>query len=499
MSRFHELRDTQSVGNNDMLRITSSGRIPRRVMKTGQSHENEYANVVIVCAPAILSKMMGSLHPAGALYEKPVNIRLAKEAHQHLVAVLERRGVIVRDVRDILLERVNWSVGDRVCLENLAFKCLSYVFKEDSSAPANGSETDSSGEKKTINEASSYYVSDQYKQAVIEEMGKQQLVDIILTNPTVVISPSQRDTGFTATYQFEPLSNIIFVRDQQITTRKGIVMARLRSQQRQREVDIMEFCFRKLGLDVIGRIPHPGHLEGGDFFPLGEKLCLIGIGPRSDWAAVEYLMERDLLGTDTVAVVKDEFEQKQERMHLDTVFNILGDDCCIMLEEMMGADSRTKRVVDEYIVCQSADSESGSDSSKRIGRYILRRQDVEFSSFMRENGFTIIPVTDEEQLSYGCNILNLGNGDVISIERNTARRIACSKAFKGTIEYLDFTAVTCMYGGVHCATQVVSRERGSGRNGRLQQTTKNANRSNNRTIDVYGGADSGDSEKEMSS
>lgn len=471
-------------------------------MNTGQSHENEHAKVVIVCAPAILSKMMGSLHPAGALYEKPVNIRLAKEAHQHLVAVLERRGIFVRDVRDILLENVNWSVGDRVCLENLAFKCLTYVFKDDPSSPAaNRIAMDPSGEKNTLSEASSYYVSDQYKQAVIEEMGKQQLVDIILTNPTVVIRPSQRDTGFTATYQFEPLSNIVFVRDQQITTRKGIVMARLRSQQRQREVDIMEFCFRKLGLDVIGRIPDSAHLEGGDFFPLGEKLCLLGIGPRSDWAAVEYLLERDLLGTSTVAVVKDEFERKQERMHLDTVFNVLGDNCCIMLENMMGAESPTRRMVDEYTVCGSLDSERLADSEaesatpKRLGPYVLLRQDVEFSSFMKENGFTIIPVTDQEQLDYGCNVLNLGDGDVISIERKTARRIACSKAFKGTIEYLDFTAVTCMYGGVHCATQVVSREHRARLVGSMGQTD---DKPSNDNLDVNG-ADSGDSEREMSS
>lgn len=56
-----------------------------------------------------------------------------------------------------------------------------------------------------------------------------------------------RDTGFTASYSFEPLSNLVYTRDQQITTGKGVVMARLRSLQRQREVALMEYCFRKLG------------------------------------------------------------------------------------------------------------------------------------------------------------------------------------------------------------------------------------------------------------
>lgn len=35
-------------------------------------------------------------------------------------------------------------------------------------------------------------------------------------------------------------------------------------------------------------------------------------------------------------------------MHLDCCFSIISDNCCIMLEDMMGADSPTKRLVDEY-------------------------------------------------------------------------------------------------------------------------------------------------------
>ncbi|KAI0563946.1 arginine deiminase [Gracilaria domingensis] len=442
--------------------MASSAKRHRKQWQAGQCHENESARIVIVCAPTVLSKMMGSLHPAGALYEKPVNTRLAVEAHQEFVKVLESRGITVYDVRDILLKNVNWSVGDRVRLENLAFKCLKYMFKGTNDEETTGGHVNAIGGKgSALDTASHYYVSDKYKRSVIEEMGKQQLVDIILTNPTVIISPSQRDTGFTATYQFDPLSNIVFVRDQQITTRKGIVMARLRSKQRQREVDIMEFCFEKLGLNVIGRIPHPAHLEGGDFFPVGEKLAIIGVGPRSDWGAVKYLLENDLIGSERVAVVKDELEKKQERMHLDTVFNILGDDCCIMLDEMMGTKSPTRRMVDVY-VCDRANAGSEESLSRRVGKYTLEQGDVEFSQFMRGQGFSIIPISGDEQLNYGCNVLNLGNGDMISIEKDTARRIACSEAFKGTVEFIDFKAVTCMYGGVHCASQVVSREHISG-------------------------------------
>lgn len=435
--------------------LPMSGPIDSGTRTAGQRHENDKASLVIVCGPSALSKMMGSLHPAGALYEKPVHIQRAREAHGKFVEILKRHGIKVRDVREILTDGVDWSVGDRIALEELAFKCLQYVFKAENDEECVNCVGNGNG-KKVLTEAEKYYVSDLYKSSVIEEMGEQQLVDIIFTNPTVTVSPSQRDTGFTASYNFDPLSNIMFVRDQQITTRKGIVMARLRSTQRRKEVEIMEFCFRKVGLNVIGKVPEPGHLEGGDFFPVGKDLSLLGVGPRSDWVAAKYLLENDLFGTQVVGIVRDELEKRQERMHLDTVFNILSEDCCLMLDEMIGENSATRRVVDEYVI---DDSQLGLDNEncERVGKYVVKAKGIEFSEYLRNKGFRIIRVPGDEQLKYGCNILNLGNGDIVSIEKNTARRITCSKEFDGTVEYLDFGAVTCMYGGVHCASQVVRR------------------------------------------
>ena len=46
-----------------------------------QEHENEVAEVVIVCEPEQASLMMGGLHPRGSLYERPVNVDVAKAQH----------------------------------------------------------------------------------------------------------------------------------------------------------------------------------------------------------------------------------------------------------------------------------------------------------------------------------------------------------------------------------------------------------------------------------
>ena len=77
--------------------------------------------------------------------------------------------------------------------------------------------------------------------------------------------------------QRHPVQNLLFCRDQQIVTAKGLIIARLASPQREPETVIMKFCFQKLGLPIVGEIKEPGCLEGGDFIPLGKDLCLIGV------------------------------------------------------------------------------------------------------------------------------------------------------------------------------------------------------------------------------
>ena len=64
----------------------------------------------------------------------------------------------------------------------------------------------------------------------------------------------------------------------------------------------------------------------------GECELDFDLGLRSNVDACMQLMDRDLLGTRRLAVVRDDFDRHQDRMHLDCVFSTLGGRCCIMLE-----------------------------------------------------------------------------------------------------------------------------------------------------------------------
>jgi arginine deiminase len=62
---------------------------------------------------------------------------------------------------------------------------------------------------------------------------------------------------------------------------------------------------------VVGKIEDDGFLEGGDFFPCGQDLAMVGIGLRSNIEACRQLMDKDLLGTSRFAVVRDDFDKHQ--------------------------------------------------------------------------------------------------------------------------------------------------------------------------------------------
>eukprot|EP00798_Chlamydomonas_sp_ICE-L_P013898 gene13898-19825_t len=440
LKRTPSFRDVQAVdaithGKKSKLSSVCDMLTDNEGKSASQEHENELAELVIVCEPEQASLMMGGLHPRGSLYERPINIDIAKAQHAEFRHQLREHGVKVLTVREVLSYNVEENISARVDLEDLACSALVYTIA-------------SGHTLSELAEEHHKWLGDAYKREVIEKMSISQLVDTIMINPTVKLTPSNRDTGFTAYYTFQPLSNLVYTRDQQITTCKGVVMGRLRSDQRQKEVEVMKFCHTKLGLPIVGEVSEGGFLEGGDFFPCGTHLCMMGIGLRSNMDACQQLMDRDLLGTRRLA----------DRMHLDCVFSILSDSCCIMLEDIMGTDSPTRRTVDEY----TKDPSTGKYRlSKRTvdeytkdpstGKYHLSNQ------YIRDEGYNIIPISNAHQLAYGCNVLNLGDSRIISVHSPSARQIVKSPYFKGDIHVLDFSSITSMYGSAHCASQVLRR------------------------------------------
>ena len=132
-------------------------------------------------------------------------------------------------------------------------------------------------------------------------------MDVLVGRPTITLQKSAVNTPLvTLATKFNPVGNLVFTRDQQITTAKGVVLGHLNSPQREAETLIAKLCWEELGVPLVGdvRSSGGGRLEGGDFIPINADVCYIGIGLRTNIEAVEYMMKHDLFGTTRVAVVR---------------------------------------------------------------------------------------------------------------------------------------------------------------------------------------------------
>lgn len=274
---------------------------------------------------------------------------------------------------------------------------------------------------------------------------------IILTQPRVHLRPTPAlNTGYVASYEVSPVMNLYFMRDQMITTRKGVVLGRMNSEQRRAETEIVRFVLKKLGIAPLYEVHGDGRLEGGDFIPAG-KVAFIGQGLRTNPDAVRQLLDNDVFGTETVVVVKEAW-LNQNQMHLDTYFNVIAPDLAVMVETRMNRDAVGRpRVVSPEMRLLADVYTAGT------GGYLLARRDVDFQAYLEAQGFKMISVSSADQLKYGLNFLTVGPRKILGIA-------GVSEAYKASLEtngvnatWMDFSNLTGGYGAAHCTVQVLRR------------------------------------------
>lgn len=56
------------------------------------------------------------------------------------------------------------------------------------------------------------------------------------------------------------------------------------------------------------------------------------VGIRSNMEGARYLMDNNLIGKKRFGIVKDEKDRDQQRMHLDTIFNIIDSSTVLLFD-----------------------------------------------------------------------------------------------------------------------------------------------------------------------
>lgn len=422
-----------------------------KLAQATQGGETERAEIVVVHLPQGTS-FLTSLNPEGNLLEESMCPDELKRDHEGFQAILKEKGCRVYMPYDVLSEA---SPAEREVLMDQAMASLKYEFHP-------------SGAR--ITPKMKYCVSDEYKRKVLSALSNRNLVDVILSEPVIHLIPGVRNTALvTKSVEIHDSNNMVFMRDQQITTRRGVVMGQFQAPQRRREQVFALIFWKRLGVRVVGDCREGGPhcmLEGGDFIPASPGLAMMGVGLRSTYVGARYLMSKDLLGTRRFAVVKDCFDQHQDRMHLDCTCSIIHDKL-VVLDEYI-CSGMGLRYVDEWIDIGAEAAKKAKSSAVICGTYALVKANVEFQQWLDENGYTIIRIPHEYQLAYGCNNLNLGNNCVLSVHQPTIDFIKASPAYISyckshnlsnglDLVYIPFRGITRMYGSLHCASQVIYR------------------------------------------
>ena len=381
--------------------------------------EWDYAKMILMHTPAE-ELFDGVIHPYAGLFEYYFDVDAAAEEHRGYIRALENNGIKVYTVRELLND---------IPIEKLRAYVLNTLKYDTTSMPGIAPEE-----------------TEEYRQMIINQMSRADLIRCMLLRPTVTLYQSDTNTGFEAVYTHSPLMNLYFTRDQSITTPRGHIICNMNSPQRADETEIISLCYEQLGVQPILAITGDGRLEGGDYLRGGD-ISYIGCGMRTNMDAIKQIMDADAFGHDTIAVVKDH-KLWQMQMHLDTYFNIIDKDLCTLVESRYYA----KEGDPEWVTVDLYTRKSGEKD------YHLAQKDVPFVKFLEERGVTIIPIGIEDELHYANNFLTIAPRHILAVG-NQSKELQKRFAKHGVnVEWIPLETLIKGYGAAHCMTQVIRVE-----------------------------------------
>ena len=403
-----------------------SSRPARQVGSLVQVSEFDTPTDIITHCPSIETKF--PYHLAAFLYEKPPDPERAVACHDEFRRLMaEKTGARVWTVREILMQ----FTVEELQTALIDFSTINFRISPSPNTPADETK-----------------LRKDYIRMSLSKLDKASLIDLILLHPKVTIDADNSSSGFHySQIPLSPLANLTFTRDQQITTAKGVVIGRFGAIQRLAENQLMKQVWPKIGVNPVGEIRSPGTLEGGDFMPVTKDLAMLGVGLRTNWDAAKQLMERDLLGTKRFVVVDDQVDKDQQRMHLDTFFNFCSEDMCVCVDAIAEDNERYLRTAVEFV--------------RRDDGTYAKESEMPFGQWLKKEGYKVVKASFKQQEGYFLNLVHLGKDGA---GRNRLLAInpeveSCIKraGYQGDVYTIDFSPITTMYGGAHCATQILRR------------------------------------------
>jgi N-dimethylarginine dimethylaminohydrolase len=176
----------------------------------------------------------------------------------------------------------------------------------------------------------------------------------------------------------------IFAYDPAIITDAGAILCRLGKEPRRDEAALAERAFAGLGIPILGRIAEPGTLEGGDAFWLDEATLAVGRGYRTNAEGIAQLAAIVAgIGVEVVPVGLPHWHGPDECLHLMSLISPVAADLAVAYPPLL---------------------------------------ETAFMGLLRDRGWRLVEVPDEEFAGMACNVLALAPGRCLMIEGNPVTR-----------------------------------------------------------------------------
>jgi N-dimethylarginine dimethylaminohydrolase len=172
----------------------------------------------------------------------------------------------------------------------------------------------------------------------------------------------------------------IYCRDASIATDFGMIICNMGKPQRSPEPEAQKAFFLDNDLPILGRIQHPGTLEGGDVAWLDQNTLAVGHTYRTNKEGITQL--KGLLepkGIQIIVVDLPHYKGPSDVFHLMSICSPVGEKLAVVYSPLMP---------------------------------------ISFRNELIERGFDLVEVPDSEFETMGCNVLAIGSKTCIMLKGN---------------------------------------------------------------------------------
>jgi len=211
----------------------------------------------------------------------------------------------------------------------------------------------------------------------------------------------------------------VFAFDPSIMTNAGAVLLRPGKVLRRREVMFAEDSYRRLGIPILGQIEEPGMVEGGDTMWLDDHTLAVGRGYRTNAEGIRQLREMlGAIGVEVLAFDLPSFHGPAECLHLLSLISPVDHGLAVVYPPLMA---------------------------------------VSFVEALRERGWHLIEIDENEFDSQASNVLALAPGKLLMLDGNPNTRRRLEFAGCDVLVYDGSEISINRFGGPTCLTRPILR------------------------------------------